>query len=272
MTALRRSVLAAGLAVLAAVATASPGSAVIGPSTPDTAHPQVGVLLPIGAMPVPRMCAATPISRSVLVLAGHCAALRLANFGDSRGTVTFDPDVRDDIADFGPGWSYDGAWPTYAGTLKAHPAWGSQGNLSWDVAVLVLDEPLPSSVPVEHLPTSGWLDDLKSAGTLRDEPLTLVGYGNTQRLPGNLFIGSGERRATSQVVTGMTQQWLRHQQGADGGATCTNDSGSPVFLGQQLVGVLSQGDAACAGTSASVRLDVPEVRDWLVAELAAAAT
>lgn len=270
MTALRRSVLAACLAALAAVATATPGSALIGPSTPDATHPQVGVLLPIGAMPVPRLCGATPISPRVLVLAGHCAALRLSNFGDSHGTVTFDPDVRDDIADFGPNWTYAGAWPTYEGTLKAHPAWGSQGELSWDVAVLVLDRPLPASVANEPLPRTGLLDDLKGAGALRDESLTLVGYGNTDRLPGNVFVGSGERRSTSQVVTGLTQQWVRHQADANGGTACTNDSGSPLFRAGQLVGVLSQGDAACSSMSASVRLDVPVVRDWLAAQVAAA--
>jgi hypothetical protein len=270
MTPLRRGALAACLAVLTAVSTAAPGLAVVGPSRVDTTHPNVGVLLPIPAMPAARMCGATPISHRVLVLAGHCAALRLANFGDSRGTVTFDPDVRDDVADFGPGWAYDGGWPTYEGTLVAHPAWGSQGQLSWDVAVLVLDAPLPASVAVEQLPAEGLLDDLKAAGVLRDAPLAVVGYGNTARLPGNLMTGAGERRITSQAVTGMTQQLLKHHADDEGGAVCTNDSGSPVFRGEQLVGVLSIGDAACSSLGGSVRLDVPIVRDWLTAQVMAA--
>jgi hypothetical protein len=244
--------------------------AVVGPSSPASSRSNVGVLLPIGAMPVPRMCGATPVSRRVLVLAGHCAALRVATFGDSRGTVTFDPDIRDDIADFGPGWTYDGDWPTYQGTLVPHPAWGSQGQLSWDVGVLVLDSPLPAAVAVEQLPTEGLLDDLKAAGTLRDVALTLVGYGNTARLPGNLLTGAGERRTTSQVVTGMTQQLLKHHADDEGGAVCTNDSGSPLFRGEQLVGVLSIGDAACSSLGGSVRLDVPAVRDWLIGQMAAA--
>lgn len=257
-------------ALAAVLAPAASAQAIVGASSPAPDRSNVGVLLPIPQMPVARMCAATPISSRVLVLAGHCAALRLATFGDSRGTVTFDPDIRDDVAGFGPGWSYAGGWPTYEGTLVAHPAWGSQGQLSWDVAVLVLDQPLPASVELEPLPSAGWLDVLKAAGTLRDVPLTLVGYGNTERFPGNVLVGSGERRSTSQVVTGMTQQLVRHQADVDGGTACTNDSGSPLFRADQLVAVLSQGDAACSSMNASVRLDGPVVRDWLVAQVAAA--
>ena len=251
------------------VPTAS-AQAIVGPSTPDTGHPNVGVLLPTASSPVARYCGATPVSSTVIVLAGHCAALRLANFGESRGTVTFDPDIRDDLAGFGPGWTYAGSWPTYDGTLVAHPAWGTQGQLSWDVAVLVLDEPLPASVRVEPLPAPGWLDDLKAAGTLKDEPMSLVGYGSTERLPGNVVGGGGERRSTPQVVTGMTQQLVKHHGGADGGASCDYDSGSPLFRGDQLVGVLSIGNGACSSLGGSVRLDVPEVRDWLVAQVVAA--
>jgi V8-like Glu-specific endopeptidase len=257
-------------AVAALLVPTASAQAIVGPSTPDAAHPNVGVLLPIPQMPVARYCGATPISSRVLVLAGHCAALRLATFGESRGTVTFDPDIRADVADFGPGWTYAGGWPTYDGTLVAHPAWGTQGQLSWDVAVLVLDVPLPASVRVEPLPAAGRLDALKAAGALADETFTLVGYGNTERLPSNVLVGGGQRRSTSQIVTGMTQQLLRHQGGAGGGTACTNDSGSPLFRDDQLVGVLSQGDAACASLGASVRLDVPEVRDWLVAQVVAA--
>ncbi len=270
MRGVRRPLLA--VLVAAAVSLLVPPGAhgVVGPSSPDTTHPHVGVLLPTPASPVARYCGATPVSHRVLVLAGHCAALRAAMLGETRGTVTFDPDLREDLADFGPAWVYDGGYPTYTGTLAAHPAYGTQGSLSWDVAVLVLDEPLPASVEIEALPAAGLLDRLKSAGTLRDELLTLVGYGSTVRSPGNVPGGGGERRVTSQVVTALSPMWLRHHGGGDGGAVCHYDSGSPVFRGDQLVAVLSQGDAACSTMAASARLDVPPVRDWLLAQVAAA--
>jgi hypothetical protein len=210
------------------------------------------------------------VSRRVLVLAGHCAALRAALFGETRGTVTFDPDIRDDLVGFGPDWAYGGGYPTYAGTLAAHPAHGSRGALSWDVGVLVLDSPLPGSVTVEALPADRLLDGLKAAGTLRDEPLTVVGYGTTARAPGNVTTGGGQRRSTTQTVTGLSEMWLRHQGGEEGGAVCDYDSGSPVFRGGQLVAVLSQGDAACSTMAASARLDAPLVSQWLRDQVAAA--
>jgi len=47
------------------------------------------------------------------------------------------------------------------------------------------------------------------------------------------------------------------------------DSGSPLFVEDQLVGVLSAGDAACSRLSISARLDVPAVRTWLLEQVAA---
>ncbi|HTE72558.1 MAG TPA: trypsin-like serine protease [Actinomycetes bacterium] len=60
---------------------------------------------------------------------------------------------------------------------------------------------------------------------------------------------------------------VRHQ--SSDGTTCAYDSGSPLFVEDQLVGVLSAGDAACSRLSISARLDVPAVRTWLLEQVAA---
>ena len=254
-------------ALVTTVGLAAPGHAIIG-GQPDTTHDNVGVLLPTAASPVARWCGVTPVSPTVVVLAGHCASLRLANFGETDGDITFDPRFLDSLGDRASGWAYTGSWPTYHGTLAAHPLYDGKGS-DYDVAVMVLDEPIPG-VDVEALPAAGLLDDLKAAGTLRAQPMTLVGYGTTARLPGNGFVGGGYRQSAEQTMQSLGAAIVKHK-GADGSSTCIYDSGSPLFVGDQLIGVLSAGDAACSTLSISARLDVPAVRSWLLAQVEGAA-
>lgn len=261
------TMLAATLAALsAAVALAAPGSAIIG-GRPDTAHPNVGVLLPSAASPVARWCGVTPVSPTVVVLAGHCAALRKANLGETDGDITFDPRFLDSLGDRESGWAYTGTYPTYHGTLAAHPMYDPHGS-GYDVAVMVLDEPV-TGLDIEALPAAGLLDDLKAAGTLKDESLAIVGYGTTERLPGNVYVGGGYRQVATQTVQSLGDAIVKHK-GEDGTSACIYDSGSPLFLGDQIVGVLSAADTACSSLSISARLDVPAVRTWLLAQIAAA--
>lgn len=256
----RLTALATGFVVAAALlSTAAPSNAIVGASEPDTQHLNVGVLLPSPNMPVPRWCGGTLIAPRVFLVAGHCVALRAQMLGETDGVVTFDRDIRDGVQS-----------ATYHGEMLLHPSYGSPGSLSHDVGLVVLDSAV-TGVPVQPLPAAGLLDDLQRAGTLRDEPLTLVGYGTTQRLPGNVFVAGGERRAADQRVQSLTGLWLRHQGVTDGGTACIYDSGSPLFRGGTLVGVLSQGDGACSTLSVSARVDIPAIRSWLTEQIAAAA-
>ena len=246
------------------VGLATPGNAIIGGS-PDTTHDNVGVLLPTAASPVARWCGVTPVSPTVVVLAGHCAALRLANFGETDGDITFDPRFLDSLGDRESGWAYTGAYPTYHGTLAAHPMYDPHSS-GYDVAVMVLDRPI-SGIEVESLPAAGLLDDLKAAGTLKSQPMTLVGFGTTERLPGNVYVGGGYRQVASQSVQSLGDAIVKHK-GADGSSVCSYDSGSPLFVGDQLVAVMSAGDTACSNLSVSARLDLPAVRSWVLAQVA----
>jgi V8-like Glu-specific endopeptidase len=252
-------------ALVTTVGLAAPGNAIIGGS-PDTTHPNVGVLLPAAAMPVARWCGVTPVSPTVVVLAGHCAALRKANLGETEGDITFDPRFLDSLGDRESGWTYTGSYPTYHGTLAAHPLYNPHGS-GYDVAVMALDEPI-TGLDIEPLPAAGLLDDLKAAGALKGQPMTLVGYGTTERLPGNVYVGGGYRQSAAQSVQSLGEATVKHK-GADGSSVCSYDSGSPLFVGDQLVGVLSAGDAACSSLSVSARLDVPAVRSWVLAQVAA---
>jgi V8-like Glu-specific endopeptidase len=253
-------------ALVTTVGLAAPGHAIIG-GQPDTTHDNVGVLLPPTASPVARWCGVTPVSPTVVVLAGHCAVLRKANFGQTDGDITFDPRFIDSLGDQQSGWAYTGSYPTYHGTLVAHPMYDPHGS-GYDVAVMVLDEPI-SGIDVEELPAAGLLDDLKAAGTLKDQPMTLVGFGTTTRLPGNAFVGGGYRQVATQTVQSLGAAIVKHK-GEDGSSVCINDSGSPLFVGDQLVGVLSAGNGSCSNLSISARLDAPEVRSWLAEQIAMA--
>jgi hypothetical protein len=253
-------------ALVTTVGLAAPGSAIVG-GQPDTAHPNVGVLLPSAAMPVARWCGVTPLSPTVVVMAGHCAAFRKANLGETDGDITFDPRFIDSLGDKASGWAYTGSHPTYHGTLAAHPLYNPHGS-GYDVAVMVLDVPI-TGLDIEALPSAGLLDDLKAAGTLKEQPLTLVGFGTTDRLPGNVYLGGGYRQTADQALQSLGDAIVKHK-GVDGSSVCTGDSGSPLFVGDQLVAVLSAGDAACSALSVSARLDVPAVRSWLLAQVAAA--
>ena len=252
-------------ALVTTVGLAAPGNAIIGGS-PDTTHDNVGVLLPTAASPVARWCGVTPVAPTVVVLAGHCATLRLANFGETEGDITFDPRFVDSLGDRASGWAYTGSYPTYHGTLVSHPLYNPH-SAGYDVAVMVLDEPITGLV-IEGLPAAGLLDAFKAAGTLREQPMTVVGYGTTDRLPGNVYVGGGYRQVALQSVQSLGDAIVKHQSNA--ATTCAYDSGSPLFVGDQLVGVLSAGDAACSSLSISARLDVPAVRSWLLAQIAAA--
>ena len=254
-------------ALVTTVGLAAPGNAIIG-GQPDTTHSNVGVLLPTAAMPVARWCGVTPVAATVVVLAGHCAAFRKANLGETEGDITFDPRFLDSLGDKASGWAYTGSYPTYHGTLAAHPMYNPHGS-GYDVAVMVLDEPL-TGIDIEALPAAGLLDDLKAAGTLRERSMTVVGYGTTDRLPSNVFVGGGYRQNAEQTLQSLGSAIVKHQ--SDGGATCAYDSGSPLFVGDQLVGVLSAGDAACSSLSVSARLDVPAVRSWLLEQVAGRST
>jgi V8-like Glu-specific endopeptidase len=258
---------AATLTVLVAgMVGAAPGNAIVGGS-PDAAHPNVGVLLPTAASPVARWCTVTPIAPTVVVLAGHCAVLREAIFGETDGDITFDPRFIDSLGDRDSGWAYTGSYPTYHGTLAAHPMYDPHTS-GYDVAVMVLDEPI-TGLDIEPLPAAAFLDSLKAAGTLQSRPMTVVGFGTTQRLPGNVYAGGGYRQVAPQTLQSLGTAVVKHT-GTDGSTTCNLDSGSPLFLGEQLVGVLSAGDPACSSLSVSARLDVPAVRSWLLEQVATA--
>jgi len=252
------TVLAVAATVVVTIAVGGPAQALLGPSTPDTQHPEVGVMLP--AAGVGKICGVTLVAPRVAVLAGHCVYLRRALTGSSRGTVTFDADITDGVQG-----------PTYSGDLLLDPEYKPNGSGDHDLGAIVLDGPVEGMAPAA-LPDAGWLTELKDDGTLPTARFTLVGYGASQRGPGNAFTGTGRRLSSDNGYQALTDQLLKVRAAGDEAASCDQDSGGAVFIGSRLVGVIVLGDASCTSWTGATRLDAPVESAWVRAVVAAAAS
>ena len=120
---MRRGVMLAGIALLAALALAAPAGAITYGTPDGNRHPQVGALLAPQAYSdgTWAACSGTLIAPTVFLTAAHC------DLEVDRVAVTFDA-------------SYDPATGTeYWGTWHADPAYTQAQNDPHDIAVVVLD-------------------------------------------------------------------------------------------------------------------------------------
>src|SRR5262245_25048914 len=160
------------LAVVAAVGWFVPPAGAILHGQPDgDLHPYVGI-----AINGTFFCSGTLISPTVMVTAAHCFSSSESDFGtDAAGNpiveVTFDPGgfippPYDPVSFFGS-YYFDPQFCDHCGN-------GLPGAFTHDVALIILDTPVPPSVTNTYgeLPTLGLVDTLAN-GT----PVTLVGYG-----------------------------------------------------------------------------------------------
>ena len=152
---MRRGVVMAGIAILAALLLAAPAGAITYGTPDGNRHPQVGALL----APQPysdgtwAACSGTLIAPTVFLTAAHC------DLEVDRVAVTFDS-------------SYDPATGTeHWGTWHADPDYTQAQNDPHDIAVVVLDQAVTGITPA-RLPAAGSLDSLR-VGTR----FTSVGYG-----------------------------------------------------------------------------------------------
>jgi hypothetical protein len=225
------------VAALAALSLAA-GAAAITNGAPDNgAHPMVGALVYAGGP----QCSGTLVAPRVFLTAGHCTAWLPSN----RVDVTFSE--RLDAA----------TWTLRSGTAYTDPLFGHDRGDLHDLAVVVLDKPLPGTTPAS-LPAAGALDAVGA-----DQIFTNVGYGFSDRLTGGgnpTWVYDGLRRVSTSPFGSLTQTLLKLP-----GGVCFGDSGGPRFLGTSttIVAVTSGGDMTCSGMNWSTRLDTPGSRSFL---------
>ena len=250
----------AGVAILMGLM-ATPSGAITGGQLDEGRHPHVGgtVLYYAPRNETIVNCTGSLVSATVFVTAAHCG-----RHGTTR-SVTFD-EV------FDPETS-----PRYRGRFYAHPAYDPAQQFKNDVAVIVLDEPVPGVDPsaLPRLPEAGLLDRMKANGSLdQSTRFTSVGYG---------FLGyttgpGGQTRVRGQVrhyavgsfnALAPEQLHLSQNGALDDGGTCNGDSGGPNFLGAGdqetlvIAGLTSTGDTYCKATNVTYRLDTESARRFL---------
>ncbi len=222
-------------------------------------HPNIGTMVPITPYPyIPTICTGTLISPTVFLTAAHCIVGMQAMFGITPMDtyVTFDTDIA------------EGSKIYEVLSYRIDPNYNHTASDPHDLAVLVL-EPVADITPAT-LPPANMLDEMQSAGELKDQQFVVVGYGTVRDdktgAPPVLFL-DGIRRYTTGTFNALTSSWLKisaNPATGDGG-TCRGDSGSPYFLGDSnmIVSVTSGGDAACRAMDWTYRLDTESARSFL---------
>jgi len=197
----------------------------------------------------------------VFLTAAHCVSIAPA-YGISEFFVSFDNEVLDadgpanligSVAfDWDPGFGHD------------------QGDLH-DLGVILLPAGSITGITAVQLPPAGFLDNLKSAGTLKDTSTELVGYGVVpfwQQPGGTQFSFDGVRRTAAGTIKGLTHAWLllnQNQNATGEGGLCFGDSGSPQFVAgtTMIISTTTGGDPNCRANNYDYRLDTENARTFL---------
>ena len=255
--------------LLTALALAAPASALERGSPDGGRHSAVGALAWHAPGQDPPawnfLCSGFIVSDRVFVTAAHCieaipgvqwgATLASGSPGRPIATGTFPDDF--------PVFPVNVA-VTSASEVAVHP--------DADVAVLRFPPGTFSRVRPIVLPPIGLLDDLAASGRLQREPFTLVGYGLDPEIVGGelRFVMRGYRQWGLARFDALTEELLVLRPFRDGwrhGANaCFGDSGSPQLLGKSDVAVslMHEHGEACAPPTIGQRLDVAEVRDFIL--------
>ena len=211
-------------------------------------------------------CSASLLSPTLDLTAGH------GTDGTSAARVWFD-----EVVQGNPEYPFSGA-TSYDGIAHTNPGFcigcgsGLPGFAMRDVGVIVLTEPVPTSVVSEYaeLPTPGQVDTLANKSAV-----DLVGYGVSVQLHGGgppVWTGPRVRLfAPSQLVSGNFSHGdefirLTANPGQGKGGTCFGDSGGPDLLaGTATVLAVNSyvTNGNCKGVTYSQRVDIPEVLAWI---------
>lgn len=253
-----RMVSAFVLAVIAVAFPANMAGAVIGGSNDGSAHPYVGFVLS-QYDGYDEYCTGSAISATVVITAAHCVdgAKQTFFLYDADGSGFSSP----------PGGGIDGAIRATAHVYPGYCSPCGTGLKRYDIndlAVLVLDQPI--SLPrYAQLPAVGQVDTLKNP-EVRYVGYGVIGYAAGGGKPQQIFDDNLVRRtAAGQIVTNnsvISKNYILLSHAA-GIRVCNGDSGSPILLGDTVLGVLSFINGQCTGNANAFRIDSPEVLSFI---------
>jgi hypothetical protein len=254
-------------AILASLVLAAPAAAITNGEPDAGRHPYVGLaVFDVDGAPSHR-CSASLLSPTVVLTAGHCTD------GTDAARVWFD-----EVVQGNPEYPFSGA-TSYDGTPYTHPQYCSPcgGGLTqfakWDVGIIVLSEPVPTSVVDEYadLPSEGLVSTLD-----QKELIDYVGYGVNQRFVGGgppvwggprvRLFAQGQLVAPDKYAHSAWVIKYTLNPGQGKGGTCFGDSGGPDLLpGTDTVIAVNSyvTNTNCTGVGYSSRIDRADTLSWI---------
>jgi hypothetical protein len=243
----------------------------------DTTHPQVGAMYyDYEHTGHPRIdgliCSGSYAGESkngqndVFLLAGHCLPPPAFGIPASDLYVSFSnnasvADTHDLVSD-----------PIQVQSHHQMPGFGHDLGDLHDLAILLLPkDSVPASLTPVQLAPAGFLDELKSEGTLKFRVVDIVGYGVTpiwEQAGPTVFAFDGKRKSGTSIIIGLGQAFVRFSQNdgiGTGSGLCFGDSGSPQIdhATNRVVSVTTGGNGQCNANNYNYRVDTPQAREFL---------
>jgi hypothetical protein len=213
-------------------------------------------------------CSGTLIAPRVFLTAGHCVG-----DGATSARVWFGSDLTENEE-----YPYGGE-TSIEGTPIPHPLYLWGGSDPHDVGVVILEEEIthiePATLPIPDLLTQLKKNRILEGGYEEGVYFRSVGYGGTlESWPPPVIAYDLIRRWSESEYVALTKVHLHLSQKAvfDEGGSCFGDSGGPIFWvdpegNEIIVAVTSTGDAQCVATGLDYRVDVPEILEWIYAQI-----